>query len=294
MSNGQPSAGATVQLFAREETNDPRVVSSATVNRQGLFTITGLAPGRYDLRVSAAASYVVVTRHGNQTLAPPVAPSMEFGRSTITVDDAVPATAAIRTAPGSALRGRVVFENEQGTAGLSKVRLMPANDSTRVATVAADGAFELQNLTGETRMVAAGPAGWWFKSLMIGGVNAADDPVDFSNGRNSRADVRVVLARAARVLGAVTGAGTAVRVVAFPVEPDRRYSSSRYVRVTTTGGDGRYTLEVPPGQYWLVALEGSQPLTEALLNRLQSTSTQVFASETRVTQADLPAVRLPQ
>jgi hypothetical protein len=295
MSDGTRPAGATVQLFAREETNDPRVVSSVNVNPEGQFTVSGLAPGRYDLRVSAAAGYVVVTRHGNQTLAPSVTPSMEFARHEITVADVAPATVAIRTAPGSSLRGRVVFETEQDAAGLSSLGLRPTADPARIATVAADGAFELHNLTGETRMaLVGGPPGWWLRSFMIGGVNAADDPVDFSNGRNSRTDVRVMLARAASISGAVTGTTASVRVVAFPVEPDRWYATSRYVQVTTAGRDGRYRLEVPPGQYWLVAVDGGQPLSEALLRRLQSMSTQVFASETRAMQADLPAVRLSQ
>lgn len=295
MSDGKLPAGATVHLFALGETNDSRAVSTAAVDTQGRFSITGLSPGRYDLRVSAAAAYVVVTRHGNQALAPPVAPAIEFARETIAVAEALSAPVTIRTAPGSSLGGRVVFEDEQGSAGLSSVVLRPSGDSANVALVAADGSFVLHNLTGESRMLlTTGPPGWWLRSFMIGGVNAADNLVDFSNGRNSRTDVRVVLARAASISGTVTGAATAVRVVAFPVEPDKRYGTSRYVRVTTTGPDGRYALEVPPGQYWLVALTGGQPLSEDVLTRLQSMSTQVFASETRATQADLPAVRLPQ
>jgi len=96
------------------------------------------------------------------------------------------------------------------------------------------------------------------------------------------------------VSGRVANARAPGRVVAFPVEPDRRYSGSRFVRTTTVGSDGRYTLDVPPGQYWLVALEGASPLTEAVLARLQSMSMQIVVSETRATQADLAMVRLPQ
>ena len=192
------------------------------------------------------------------------------------------------------MRGRIEFEGDHGTLTFADIRVVVVGDPTRTATVAADGTFELRKLYGETRMgVAGGTSGWWLKSFVVGGVNAADEPVDFSNG-TSRTDARVVLARAATVSATVRGAGSSTRVVVFPAEPDRRYSNSRYVRTATLGRDGRYTLEVPPGQYWVVALEAGPALTEALMVRLQSMSTQVTATDTRAAQVDLSMVRLPQ
>jgi len=103
-----------------------------------------------------------------------------------------------------------------------------------------------------------------------------------------------VLARAAIVSGTVAGAGAPGRVLPLPVEPDRRRIGSRYLRMTTIGRDGRYTLEVAPGQYWLVAVEGTPSLDDAVMTRLLSMGPQIAASETRATQANLPMVRLPQ
>ena len=292
---GQVPSGASAQLVsAGPKDSAPRQVASVPANRQGQFTIGGVAPGTYELQVLAASSYVFVTHRRDQAVAAPLLPSMEFGRSTLTVSDTTPATVSVRTAPSSSLRGRIDVEGDRGTLTFSDIRLMPVGDSTRSAAIAADGTFDMRNLYGETRMaLAARTPGWWLKSFMVGGVNAADEPVDFSNG-SSPTNVRVVLARAAIVSGTVTSAGASGRIVVFPVELDRRYSGSRYVRTALIGRDGRYTLDVPPGQYWVVALEGSESLTEALMTRLQSMSTQVTASETRATQADLAMVRLPQ
>jgi hypothetical protein len=295
-SDGKIPAGATAQLVAPATTDTAlRLVASDNVSPEGQFTLGGVAPGTYDLQVVAASSYVVVTQRRNEVLATPALPSMEFGRANVTVSDANPVTLSIRTAPGASLRGRIDVEGDRGPLKFTDIRLVPAGDLAHAATVAADGTFDQRNLYGETRMaLTAGASGWWLKSFMVGGVNAADDPVDFSTGSRALSVVRVVLARAAVVSGTVTNASAPGRVVAFPVEPDRRYSGSRFVRKTTIVSDGRYTLDVPPGQYWLVALEGAPSLTEAIMVRLQSMSMHIAASDTRATQADLPMVRLPQ
>jgi len=296
-SAGQRPAAAIAQLVApATKDSAPQQTALVHANQQGQFTFSGVAPGTYDLQVSAGASYVFATQRRNTVVAAPVIPPMEFASTRVTVADGSPATVSLRTGPGASLRGRIDIEGDRGTLRFQDIRLGAVGDSTRTAEIAGDGTFELRNLYGETRLAVFLPAasGWWLKSFMVGGVNAADDPVAFLNATDSRADARVVLARAALVSGAVTNAGASARVVAFPVDPERRYSGSRYVRTTTMSRDGRYSLEVPPGQYWVVAVESGTLLTEALMMRLQSLSTQVTASDTRAAQVDLSMARLPQ
>jgi hypothetical protein len=47
--------------------------------------------------------------------------------------------------------------------------------------------------------------------------------------------------------------------IAFPVDRDRWYSGSRYVKTASPNQDGRFTLPaMPPGDYWIAALD-AQP-----------------------------------
>jgi hypothetical protein len=223
---------------------------------------------------------------------------MEFARSSVTVGGNAPATLALRTAPPAVLRGRITVDAPGAAAvALSKLSLTTTIDRNNAVPVAADGTFELHGVPGVTRVdLATPPAGWWLRSVMVGGVNAADDPIDLLSPANSRDDVQAVLARAARIAGTVVGAtgNPPVRVIAVPVERDKRYGGSRYLRFATAGRDGRYSVDVPPGDYWVAALPSTEVLSEAALAQMEGLGTTVSASEAREARVDPGVVHVPR
>jgi hypothetical protein len=135
------------------------------------------------------------------------------------------------------------------------------------------------------------PSCWWLRAFMVGGINAADDQIDLGIQANSRHDVRAVLARSARIAGTVSDvtSRTPTLVVAFPVERDKRYGGSRYVRTAIVGADGHYAVDVPPGQYWVATLSANEPLSDAVLTRLEAVSIAAAATEARESRVDLRA-----
>ena len=138
--------------------------------------------------------------------------------------------------------------------------------------------------------------------MTIGGINAADEPVQFATADDSRADVDIVFAdTAAEVSGRVVdprGELVAAYVaVAIPVDRDRWYSGSRYLRTASPGQEGRFTLaSLPPGEYFLAAVDA---LSEGALQDYEVLATlgtlgrrvTVSGSERLVT--DLSLVHLP-
>jgi len=138
--------------------------------------------------------------------------------------------------------------------------------------------------------------------VTIGGINAADEPVQFATTDDSRADVDIVFAdTAAEISGRVVdtrGEPLAAYVtVAIPVDRDRWYSGSRYLRTASPSQEGRFTLaSLPPGEYFLAAVDA---LSEGALQDFEVLATlgtlgrrvKVSGSERLVT--DLSLVRLP-
>ena len=131
------------------------------------------------------------------------------------------------------MRGRVRAEG--GTLHSATLRAVPADpDYARSppffdidSPVSEEGAFAIAKLTGPMRFVLDAPEGWFLKSVMIDGVNAADDPVTFSTATGSRSAVEVVVSsRGAEVSGRVSSSSRrdlSGLVVVFPTDDARWY-----------------------------------------------------------------------
>jgi uncharacterized protein (DUF2141 family) len=253
---------------------------TARPDAEGRFEMTGVAPGLY--AVQAAATLRSSERfHVSDTIGGvPVGAALmtmnhnegitEFTvqRHTITEGDFGPLT--LTTLPTATLRGAVTVEGP-------RQRITPSEFSFSVAhadpdevpammgirpdiTLRPTGEFEVSGLTGRARIIMTrGPAGWWLKSVNIGGTNAAEVPVNFDAPAASRDDVTLVLApTGATIEGRVSGGDSApgASVVIFPVDRNFRLSGSRYVRSTALGSDRAFSLNsFPPGQYYVIAVE---------------------------------------
>lgn len=239
---------ASVNLIARRAgaVTLPPVRGSADAD--GVFEFPNVVPGDYFVQARSDRSD-------------------EFGLQPVTIaeGDNEPVTVVMLTT--ATISGRVVVDD--GTAVPKGLRLGAVMDPEYApvgpapfATIPGDGAFAMTGLAGPTRFaLITGVRGYRLKSVDVGSVNGAEEPVHFGSAKDSRADVTVTLsADVGMVAGRVTDDGGRepddYRVIAFPLNRERRFPNSPYVEIV--GGpnvDGGFVvLDLPPGEYWLAAV----------------------------------------
>jgi hypothetical protein len=261
-----------------------------------------------------------------RTAQPPAsaaAPPTEFGVQRITVSGLDQAPVTIRTAPTVAIAGRVVIDGNRPGVSLPDVVLTAVADPDlgpfsvlpsagigiigRVPTaqIADDGTFELRGLAGPTRFTLMAPGPWWLKSVDVGGINAADDPVVFAGRDDSRTDVTVVVSPtsgsiAGRVRDERGEPPDDFRVLVFSTNRTRWFGGSRYVRIVAGPElDGGFTLPaLVPDDYWVVAVDGIEGDLESgewqnpdVLARLPTSARRVSVGEGQRAAIELRLVR---
>jgi hypothetical protein len=127
------------------------------------------------------------------------------------------------------------------------------------ARVDDDWSFEVTGLSEPTRFVMSSRTpGWWLKSLMVDGVNAADVPVSLADAAPPGEAV-ATLERTVAIEGRVRDGSGAIsvgyRVVAFPVDRTHWYYQSRHAQAARPDQQGVFTLDLPRGEYWLAAVD---------------------------------------
>ena len=261
----------------------------------GAFKYTNFVPGRY----------VIAART-------PSAP-WSYAQSEVVVgaDDVRSVSLVLR--PAMRLTGRVVFDRTTlpppadlssvslrldhvggtgGQSGYTRLGNFPINPPT----VSADGRFEFAGiLPGRYRLTATvpGETGWWARSAMAGDRDLFDGEVVVAEGRDLTDVVLTFADRRTEMSGALlTAAGERVAglsIVAMPADRSLWQSSSRRIRSTRSGTDGRWTIrDLPPGEYLVNALSdvGDDDLRDrAFLEALAGAAV-------RVTVGDGAAVRL--
>jgi protocatechuate 3,4-dioxygenase beta subunit len=266
---------------------------SAPVDIDGAFEFTDIPPGQYVLQAFQLSG-------------------RELAIAFVDVTDGEIGPVRLTAARPASLSGRISLKGGPPDAAVSNVRIdvLPADPDyftnavprPWVFVAKRDGTFELGGLFGALRFVTAStPAGWWLESVTIGGVNAADEPVTLAGPGDSRSGVEVVLSSdAAEVSGRVVDdrnepIGT-FAAVAFPVDRQRWYAGSRYVKSARPDGESRFRLlSLPPGDYWVAAIAA---LPDAvlqdvdLLTRLSTVARRVTLSAGQRLVTDLPLLRV--
>lgn len=208
----------------------------------------------------------------------------ETGVQFVTVTPAETAPVTLITSPGVIVRGRVVLDGDTSgvTFDLFGVGLTPSDLDYSIggldspgAGVDEEGRFQMRG-HGPMRMTQrAAPEGWWLESATIGGVDATEQPYTFAGG--APVEAVVVFSRtAAEIAGRVVDergetAGSAW-VLVFPTDASKWDNASRYLRLAFQGrrpdappGAGSTDFRVdriPPGEYWVVALDDFDIATE--------------------------------
>jgi hypothetical protein len=128
-----------------------------------------------------------------------------------------------------------------------------------------DGRFYLTGLFGPMRLTYPAPAGWYLKSITIGGVDVTDQSFDFGFDDQVISDADIVLSNTgARIDGTVLDvADRRVRefaVVAFSANRAHWFAGSRYVRWAATSPNGAFDVgDLPPGDYLVAAVDALPP-----------------------------------
>jgi protocatechuate 3,4-dioxygenase beta subunit len=310
-SDGKPVDTAMVNLLPVSRSGDMGMMmmgTSARTQKDGQFTLNGVAPGEYTLNVrsmriqtTGAGDNMTITA----TVGGPAGGDAEFASIPLTVGGDDVSNVAVVTTKGSTLTGRLVFEGGAKPNELQAIRISASGDvSDRPMLVGAsgasaksDGTFELKGLAGHRVIRAAGlPSGWMLKAVRLNGTDITDSGVDFKAGEQLSNLEIVLTSKTTQIVGGVTmtdGKPTKdYTVVVFSDDPDHwTVPMSRWIAGTRPDQDGRFKISnMPPGTYYVVALdyiESGAWSDPELLDRLKTRAKRITLDEGSVETLDL-------
>jgi protocatechuate 3,4-dioxygenase beta subunit len=246
---GQPAGRASISAVPRSD--DPYFTIPATSsNAQGVFDLSGVAPGSYR---------VFVTRYGEGVVG-------LNGVINVEMSDRNIENFSIVVAPEFKLPGRFVMEDgsrsyprvpnitrDPQVVGMAQAGY-PSNPRP-----AADGAFTLEGVApGDFRVnVQQLPAGSYIKSMRLGNADVLNDGLHLTGPAQGLLEI-VIGANAGNVEGSVSNVGQqAVPSATVVLVPDPRFRRrSDLYKVVTTDNSGRFRMTgVRPGDYKLFAWE---------------------------------------
>jgi carboxypeptidase family protein len=254
---GEPVTGGIALMPTSRSRSIAGTQLGARIERDGRFEFRNVPDGDYVLQVVRGR-----TTSWNEG---------EFVCRFVTVNGRDITDLELQTAGGSTITGRIVADGTSPPrvdgVEIAEVPVDP-DLAPRIggpparARMAADGAFELVNVTGPRRLtVSRTPPGWGLKAVLLHGVDVTDAVMPFGRTDQSITDVDVVLtAQIAQISGSVTDArGRGVddgRVAIFPTDRTLWYPRSRFFVESTPGRAGAFSSgAVPPGDYFVAAID---------------------------------------
>ena len=258
--DGQPARGVLLSASQRMGALflEPR---TTTAGPDGAFAFPSVPPGEYVVQTTGPIGGLAFADLGRP---------FHFGMAYVTVGDTDPPPVTVRAGRGSVVEGRVVAESG-GSTTVSITTIPTDFDRSPIIgigpvglTMRSDGGFRLEGVTGPRRIVkVGGPDESYLRSAIVNGRDALDTPFDFGLGGETFRDVEVVVANdSASVTGQVVDSRQnpveqyVVRL--FSVDPAQWFSRSQRVKIARPASSGRFRIAgVPPGDYWMVAVERS-------------------------------------
>jgi len=264
--SGLPMISA-IGMFPRASTilanQSPRAGSENRGALDGAFSITGVAPGTYQLLALAAP----LLANGQ----PPPGPSLwAMTEIQVTGKDVTGLTLSLQ--PMLKVSGTLVFEGAtrppEGTR--TTIRMLSSTPQLfpgAQGTVAPDGTFTVEGIVpGAYRILTTIAPGWIPKSAIFGGKDAFDAPIDIRPG----ADVSGLVVTMANKLGEIAGklvdgnGAPAPRfyVQVFPTDESMWLPDARRVKSARASTDGLLSIPgLPAGEYYVCALTEYDPAT---------------------------------
>jgi hypothetical protein len=293
-----PVGGLTVHLVAPiaegAGTDGPDLeVATAACAEDGRFSFSGVAAGRYSLVLTwtppaPPAGVRSGPPGGPEPTSPLPADPALWARMPVTVANANLTGVQLPLHTGSTVSGQVVLEGSApAPANLeaANLRLEPVAASlipsppvppVRLA-VDASGRVTSASITPGRYVLRAAPVrGWTVLSATTGDHDVLDDPLDI---RSSIADL--VLKMTDRPFGAISGSVVSggqpapdATVVVFPANANLRRdtsASARRLRALRAQVTGAFVIaNLPPGDYWALALDAELPAGWQNAQRLES------------------------
>lgn len=246
---GRPMAGTNVSLAQRLGAG-MFGSSYGQVRPDGTFTIGGVTPGDYSVRISQ-----------------PGIPD-EIATADVTVSTADVNDVQIVAVKPSTLRGRVVFEAGEAkppAPSVLRVNVTHPNSLSAMAgndTPKDDWTFEIRTGAGHTiiRTGVFGTGDWRLKRVLTAdGVDVTDTGFEVPAGAAVDGFVVELTSRHSEISGTVVdAAGASVRdcvVLLFAQDPLRWSTQTRYLGISRPDQDNVFHVRVPAGDYYAVAFE---------------------------------------
>jgi protocatechuate 3,4-dioxygenase beta subunit len=279
-SEGRPVEATMVNLIARNrDTTGPvfGIGNSGRTDRNGNFTINGVAPGEYTLQTRGAT--VVQTQAGEgRTMVFTMRSDgggpggeAEVGSVPLNVSGDDLSHVVVMTAKGGRATGQVIFEGGMKPEKMGTIRVMASPvdaDGPAMAmmggsgAVQADGSFEIGGLAGGRLIrVANVPQGWTLKSVRFNGQDITDTGAEFRAGETVSGLDIVLTSRLTQINGTVAGHDSeAVKDYTVVIFSDDEAlwtaPQSRHVTGVRPDQEGRFQVRnLPPGGYYAVAVD---------------------------------------
>jgi hypothetical protein len=237
------------------------MTGTTQIRPDGSFTVTGLAPGTYTLRV--------------QRMGPP-GEGPETAMATVTTTGEDISNVTLIAAKPSLLTGRVIVD-PSAVAALPRVLTIgvqpaefigipaPPPPPTRVAD---DFTFEIKSPPGRMRLTLGGmgppPSGWTVRSVRVNSVDVTDTGIDFKPNEDVSGVELELTNKLTTISGGVTNSGgnTAKDYTAIVFSQDTRkwIGTTRYQATGRPDQDGHFKITaLPPGEYYIVAVDRVEP-----------------------------------
>jgi protocatechuate 3,4-dioxygenase beta subunit len=248
-SDGSPMTG---MLMAVQQTSGTSFMmnNGGQIHPDGTFSTNPLAPGDYTLVVQQAG---------------PNRPDTESARFKVTLSGEDLNDIHLVGVKPSTISGRLLVDPAAGQPPSSNVMAMPVDPGEMFAGVTSarpndDGTFELLSRPGRFRITLVNtPAGWALRSVRLNGVDVTDTGVDVKPAEDISGLEVELTNKATTISGLVTNArGEAVQdytAIVFSQDRANWTGNTRYQGISRPDQDGRFKINLPPGEYYIVAVD---------------------------------------